>query len=106
VLSKNKKDVLPYQRHGLLPCNRPRSVRAIVKSQIMSSSSTGPLKLYVGIDVHKKQWSVSIFTEAAHHRTFCQPPSPEALKAYVDKSFPNSIVTCAYEATELQGSLQ
>ena len=68
----------------------------------MSSSSTvNLLKLYVGIDVHKKQWSVSIFTEAAHHRTFCQPPSPEALKAYIDKNFPVSNVTCAYEATKM-----
>jgi hypothetical protein len=38
-----------------------------------STSKINPLKLYVGIDVHKKQWSVSIFTETAHHRTFCQP---------------------------------
>jgi hypothetical protein len=38
------------------------------------------LQLYIGIDVHKKQWSVSIFTDAAHHRTFSQPPSPVALK--------------------------
>jgi transposase len=68
----------------------------------MSSSSTvNDLKLYVGIDVHKKQWSVSIFTQAAHHRTFCQPPSPDALKSYIDKNFPGATVTCAYEATKL-----
>jgi len=66
-----------------------------------SPSAVEPLKLYVGIDVHKKQWSVSIFTEAAHHRTFSQPPSPEALKAYIDKNFPGAAVTCAYEATKL-----
>jgi len=35
------------------------------------------LELYVGIDVHKKQWSVSIFTQEAHHRTFSQPPSSQ-----------------------------
>lgn len=59
------------------------------------------LQLYVGIDVHKKQWSVSIFTDAAHHRTFCQPPSPKALKTYLDHNFPGAQVFCAYEATKL-----
>jgi transposase len=59
------------------------------------------LQLYIGIDVHKKQWSVSIFTNAAHHRTFSQPPSPDALRTYVDKNFPHWSVICAYEATKL-----
>lgn len=59
------------------------------------------LKLYIGIDVHKKQWSVSIFTEAAHHRTFSQPPSASALRAYIDHNFPAASVICAYEATKM-----
>ncbi len=58
------------------------------------------LPLYIGIDVHKKQWSVSVFTDAVHHHTFSQPPSPSALKAYIDRHFPGSPVTCAYEATK------
>lgn len=56
------------------------------------------LKLYIGIDVHKKQWSVSIYTDASHHRTFSQPPTPQALKSYLDHSFPAARVVCAYEA--------
>lgn len=59
------------------------------------------LQLYVGIDVHKKQWSVSIFTQEAHHRTFSQPPSPSALKSYLDKHFPGATIKCAYEASKL-----
>jgi transposase len=66
-----------------------------------TTSDFSDLQLYIGIDVHKKQWSVSIFTDAAHHRTFSQPPSPEALKAYIDHHFPESSVLCAYEATKL-----
>ena len=38
------------------------------------------MSLYIGLDVHKKQWSVSIYTTTAHHRTFSQPPTPGALK--------------------------
>ena len=47
----------------------------------MKAGNAPNLKLYIGIDVHKKQRSVSSFTDAAHHRTFSQPPSPVALKA-------------------------
>jgi len=46
--------------------------------------------LYVGIDVHKRQWSVSIFSNELHHKTFSQPPSPEALKHYLDQYFPEA----------------
>lgn len=59
------------------------------------------LQLYIGIDVHKKQWSVSIYTATAHHRTFSQPPTPEALKNYLDHHFPLARVLCAYEACKL-----
>ncbi|MCX2746176.1 transposase, partial [Mangrovivirga sp. M17] len=58
------------------------------------------LKLFIGIDVHKRQWSVSIFTGSIHHRTFSQPPTPEALKTYIETHFKESIVICAYEASK------
>ena len=56
------------------------------------------LQLYVGIDVHKKQWSVSIYTPSSYHRTFSQPPHPKALKNYLDKHFDGARIKCAYEA--------
>ncbi|WP_262494527.1 hypothetical protein [Algoriphagus formosus] len=34
-------------------------------------------KLFIGIDVHKHQWSVSIFTANCHHKTFSQTPDPK-----------------------------
>jgi transposase len=58
------------------------------------------LTLYVGIDVHKKSWSVSIFTDSIHHKTFSQPPDPIALHHYIQAHFPGSKVICAYEATK------
>ncbi len=51
--------------------------------------------LYVGIDVHKRQWSVTILTQAIHHRTFSQPSDPLALKHYIDQHFPGAKVKCA-----------
>ena len=59
------------------------------------------LQLYIGIDVHKRQWSVSIYTDSAHHRTFSQPSTPQALKSYLDHHFPGAKVVCAYEACKL-----
>jgi transposase len=56
------------------------------------------LDLFVGIDVHKKSWSVSIFTAHIHHKTFSQSPNPEALRTYLDTHFKGSRVSCAYEA--------
>lgn len=55
-------------------------------------------RLYVGIDVHKRQWSVSIFASSIHHKTFSQPPEPVALQSYLEKYFKTYEVICAYEA--------
>lgn len=55
--------------------------------------------LFIGIDVHKRQWSVSIYTGQIHHRTFSQLPLPAVLRSYVETHFPQAKVQCAYEAT-------
>ena len=54
--------------------------------------------IYVGIDVHLKSWTVSILSEHLHHKTFVQPPSPEALSSYLHSHFPNGNYLSAYEA--------
>jgi len=56
------------------------------------------IELFVGIDVHKKQWSVSIYAGQIHHRTFSQQPDPSALRVYLEAHFPGASVKCAYEA--------
>jgi len=44
--------------------------------------------LFVGLDVHKKSWSVTIVVDGMEHKTFTQPPDPEALHKYLQRSFP------------------
>jgi transposase len=56
--------------------------------------------LFVGIDVHKKQWSVSIYSAELHHKTFSQPPDPRALKSYLDQHFAGARIRCAYESSK------
>jgi transposase len=54
--------------------------------------------LFVGLDVHKKSWSVTIIVDGIEHRTFTQPPDPEALEKYLQRSFPGGTYHSAYEA--------
>ena len=54
--------------------------------------------IFVGIDVHLKNWNVSIFTEDLYHKTFNQPPNAESLSNYLKLNFPNAIYNSVYEA--------
>jgi transposase len=54
--------------------------------------------IYVGFDVHLKSWTVTIVTEKLTHKTFSQPPKPEALHHYLVKTFPGGTYYSAYEA--------
>lgn len=54
--------------------------------------------IYVGIDVHLKSWTVTVLTEHTTHKTFTQPPMPEALAVYLNDNFPEATYYSAYEA--------
>jgi transposase len=54
--------------------------------------------IYVGLDVHKKSWSVSIFSEQCEHKTFTQPPEVDKLVHYLKRNFPGADYHAVYEA--------
>jgi len=54
--------------------------------------------VYIGFDVHKKSWKVSILLEKLFHKTFSQDPKPELLYHYLKKNFPGANYYSAYEA--------
>jgi transposase len=54
--------------------------------------------IYVGMDVHKKSWSVSIHTDQFEHKTFTQPPEVEKLTHYLQRTFPGATYHTVYEA--------
>ena len=56
-------------------------------------------QLFIGIDVHKKNWSVSIRTDLFDHKTFNMPSDPETLINYVNQHFQGYPVECCYEAS-------
>jgi len=55
-------------------------------------------QIYVGMDIHKKSWSISILTETLEHKTFTQPPHVEALVKYLKRNFPGGTYKLVYEA--------
>lgn len=62
------------------------------------SQSVSEPRLYIGIDVHKRSWSVSMRTDVAEHKTISFVPSSEKLYDYVRTHFPDYEVNLVYEA--------
>jgi transposase len=54
--------------------------------------------IYIGIDVHLRSWSVSIYTKDFEHKTYTQPPDTRVLVNYLRKNFPGGNYKSAYEA--------
>lgn len=54
--------------------------------------------LYIGMDVHKKSWSICILTDNFEHKTFSQPPDVGVLVNYLKRNFPGASYHAVYEA--------
>jgi transposase len=54
--------------------------------------------IYVGIDVHKKQWRVFVMGAYKEHKGFSQGPSASVLAQYLRENFPGAIYYSVYEA--------
>lgn len=54
--------------------------------------------IYVGIDCHKKNWTVTILGEQYEHKTMSQNPDPGILASYLIRNFPGAAYHAVYEA--------
>jgi transposase len=54
--------------------------------------------IYIGIDVHKKSWSICILTDHFEHKTFSQQPEVSVLVNYLKRNFPGATYHAVYEA--------
>lgn len=70
----------------------------IKQKNIVKEIDFSGTSIYVGIDVHKKSWSVTILTDYVEHKTFTIRSDSKQLIAYIHKHFPGATVTCVYEA--------
>ena len=68
-----------------------------MKKQNKNLDFTG-YNLYIGIDVHLNQWTVTIRMRDLELKTFSMNPSPEKLKQHLMKNYPNAHHYSAYEA--------
>ena len=64
----------------------------------MTTQLTAGPKLYIGMDIHKKSWSVHIRSDISDHKTMTMPPDSERLVDYVQHNFPNHHVYLTYES--------
>lgn len=64
----------------------------------MNTQTTALPKLFIGMDVHKKSWTLQLKTDLFDHKTLTIPPCCDTLSNYVQKNFPGHEVTCCYEA--------
>lgn len=54
--------------------------------------------LFIGLDVHKKSWSVTIQQKQLVLKRFSMEASADALVHYVQKHYPSCSVECCYES--------
>jgi len=65
---------------------------------MMQSQITAIPKLFIGMDIHKKSWSVHLRTDLFDHKGFHMPPVAEKMVDYVKRHFPDHEVSLSYEA--------
>ena len=68
-----------------------------MKRQVKTIDFTGQ-NIYAGIDVHLKNWRVTVMLDHNEHKTFSQDPSAEQLAKYLQAKFPGANYKSAYEA--------
>jgi transposase len=54
--------------------------------------------IFIGLDVHKKSWSVTLYSDEFELKTFTQPPNPDVLANYLNQHYPGAQYKAIYEA--------
>lgn len=63
-----------------------------------SSNSANSQNVYIGLDVHLRQWNVCICQGGIRRKPFQQAPDVAVLKAHLTKNYPGMTYYSAYEA--------
>ncbi|WP_339707606.1 IS110 family transposase [Algoriphagus aquimarinus] len=64
----------------------------------VSSNSFSGQTLYIGLDVHKKNWAVSILSDHHELKTMSTDPNPDVLAKFLFKNYPGANYQAVYEA--------
>lgn len=68
-----------------------------MRTQVTTISFKGQ-NIYIGIDVHKKNWTITIMVGEVVYKTFSQNPDAGLLFRYLQKHFPGGDYYSVYEA--------
>ena len=69
-----------------------------MQAQVSNKIDFSGLNLYVGLDVHKKSWQVTVLSQNICLKSFNQPPRADTLFNYLSTHFPGGKYFSAYEA--------
>lgn len=69
-----------------------------MQTQVIKKADFSNQNFYIGLDVHKKSWSVTVLTDGLELKTFSQPPSAKALANFLHENYPGAGFFSAYEA--------
>jgi transposase len=70
----------------------------MLKTKLQNQTDFRGQKIYVGIDVHKNSWSITIRSLNLHIEHFSQPPCAKLLVNHLHKKYPGAEYYSAYEA--------
>ena len=84
------------QRH--ISVNLNYTIKLIKMHRQISTKNPDSQNVYIGLDVHLKQWNVCIIQGGVRRKPFQQSPSAAALASYLEKHFPSMRYFSAYEA--------
>jgi transposase len=69
-----------------------------MQAQITKKTDFSNHNFYIGLDVHKKSWQVTILTDGLELKAYTQPPSAQILADYLHQNYPGGNYYSAYEA--------
>lgn len=78
-------------------CNDKNQNKKLMRTEVKELTYMGQ-DIFIGIDVHLKNWRVTILTEHLSHKTFSQDPEASVLANYLRSNFPDGNYYSAYEA--------
>ena len=75
----------------------------VTKNTVAMSTQSKPFsfkgqRIFVGLDVHLRSWSVTVLSEQAVLKKFTQDPSPVALNKFLTNTYPDAEYYSVYEA--------
>ena len=70
----------------------------LMNTKIKEKKSFTGDNMYIGIDVHKNSWSITILTDYLEHKTYNQSSDSSLLISYLKRNFPGGTYLSCYEA--------